>query len=134
MAMLARVPDARVHVLLVGARIDVLTALVESFGAGELRVEIARDVEEAIALCRSALPEVVIADLSGLGSLPDVLRLLQGIPDIPLLVIADAGRWVTERASLNAGAYAFCSRPLRADLVQRLVEGARRGGVHAPAR
>ena len=120
-------PEARLHILLIGAQIDVLNTLVQAFGTKTIYVELAGDLVEAITLCRVGTLQLVILELPPNGSSTGVRQLRAAAGAVPILTI---GRNDQDRAgweSLRVGADAYCSAPLRLDVLERFVEGVRRG-------
>jgi DNA-binding NtrC family response regulator len=115
-------------ILIVDDEIDLATTFTRLLGRHGYRVIAVGSCEEARAAMRAETPALVLSDLR----LPDgdgldlVRAALAQAPPIPAIVMTGHASPGTQRAALEAGAFAFLAKPFSTATLVALVEEALR--------
>jgi DNA-binding response OmpR family regulator len=110
------------RVLVVDPTNDIVEAISSHLGTDGFDVRQARDGESALALFRSAQPDLVVLDLQ-LSKLPglDVLREIRRESDVPTIIVTDRASEADRIVGLELGADDFLAKPCSArELLARI--------------
>jgi two-component system KDP operon response regulator KdpE len=105
--------DSRLRILLVDDENSMLLGLSAALRSGGYNVCLASGGEDALRKYQSSRPELILLDLSLLGTAGrDILRRLRRLTGAPIIVISERGEESEIIAYLDAGANDYVSRPV----------------------
>ncbi len=105
------------RILVVDDDVKVLSLMRRGLAFAGYTVDLAPDGEQALAMARAHLPDLVVLDvmLPGIGGLEVCRRLRAGEPNLPVLMLTAKDRVADRVAGLDAGADDYLIKPFAFD-------------------
>ena len=91
----------------------------------------ARDLAEALELCETVRPNVILLDLIVLdmGSVETIIVLRERYPQIPIIVLTNWNEYTQVQSALNAGAAGFLLDDMGDDMLSGIIRRVDAGGL-----